>query len=389
MPRPILLCTVGTSLFFPNLAGLRRALTENAAEPDDKKIVKPKQPAVAEQLATAFEAKDWPGVAKQLAELPQTERLCGAEVNSVASLVANGYAPADAGIFLFHSDTDDGRAIAAVLMEFFRLRGHAPVEAVCVADLQDADPKRFRTKGLRSLARLLSAKVREYGPAACAINATGGYKAQIAVAVLMGQAVGVPVYYMHERFSEIIAFPPLPIAFDFELWMRASGLLTVLEKEAQPRSALPGDWDERYESLVEATSIDGTEYLELSATGQIFHDTFRERFRTARDQFLPPPAPVKRPPKVGSHAVINRLKDKLTRFLQAVTDGVSQATGCETTYCNPDRPEPPCFYETRGIVEGTYSDGTAAVKFRVDTTAQTDGQRAAVVAALNEWLAQR
>jgi putative CRISPR-associated protein (TIGR02619 family) len=389
MPRPILLCTVGTSLFFPNLTGLRRTLTEDDARPDDKKTIKPEQRAVAEQLAKAFETQDWLGVAKQLAELPQTERLCGAEVNSVASLVANGYAPADAGTFLFHSDTDDGRAIAAVLTELFRLRGHSPVEAVGVADLQDADPKRFRTKGLRNLARLLSAKVREYGPAACAINATGGYKAQIAVAVLMGQAVGVPVYYMHERFSEIIAFPPLPIAFDFELWMRASGLLTLLEKEAQPRSVLPGDWDERYESLIEATPIDGTEYLELSATGQIFHDTFRERFRSTRDQLLPPSAISKRPPETKHHGVTNRLKPELTRYLQDVTDGVPQVTGCVTTYCNPDLPKPPSFYETRGIVEGTYSDGTATVKFRVDTTAQTDGQRAAVVAALNEWLAQR
>jgi hypothetical protein len=64
-------------------------------------------------------------------------------------------------------------------------------------------------------------------------------------------------------------------------------------------------------------------------------------------------------------------------------------TGCETTYCNLDQPEPPSFHETQGIVEGTYSDGAAAVRFRVDTTAQTAGQRAAVVAALNEWLTEQ
>lgn len=266
---------------------------------------------------------------------------------------------------------------------------HTPAEAVCVPDLLDSDPKRFRTKGLRNLAKLLAVKIREYGAPACGINATGGYKGQIAIAVLIGQAIGVPVYYKHERFSEIITFPPLPIAFDFEVWMRASGLLTILEKEAQPRSALPGEWDERYESLVECEPIEGVEYLALSATGQIFHDMFRERFRTARDQFLPPPAPTKRPPKLGAHGVIKRLKTELIRFLQAVTDEVPQVTGCETTYCSPDRPEPLSFYETRGIVEGTYSDGTAAVRFRVNTTAQTDGQRAAVVAALNEWLTER
>ena len=391
MSRPILLCTVGTSLFASNLKPLKQNLWDDAAKPDDKKSVKPSLRPVAEKLAAAFEAKDWAAVGRHLAELPQTERLCGAEVNSVASLVANGYAPKDAGIFLFHSDTDDGRDIAAVLVEAFRAHGHTPVEAVCVPDLQDKDPKRFRTKGLRHLARLLSAKVREYGPASCAINATGGYKAQIAVAVLMGQAVGVPVYYKHELFSEIISFPPMPVSFDFSVWLRASGLLTALEKGPQPRSAFdPDEWDERYESLVEATDIgDGHEYLELSATGQIFHDTFRERFRTGRDQVLPPPAITHRSPRLGDHGVINRLKGELTRYFSDLAAGVPQVVGCETTYCNPDLPEPARFRLKGDEVEGIYTDGTATVKFRVDTTANTPGQRAAVVAALNEWLANR
>jgi len=389
MPRPILLCTVGTSLFFPNLAGLRRTMKDDETKPDDKKLLKPAVRAVAPELANAYDAKDWPTVARLLAQLPTTERLCGAEVNSIASLVANDYAPPDAGVFFFHSDTDDGRAIAAVLTDLFRSHGHSPVEAVPVPDLQDADPQRFRTRGLRNLARLLAAKVRDYGPDQCGINATGGYKAQIAVAVLMGQAVGVPVYYMHERFSEIIAFPPMPVAFDYEVWMRASGLLAVLEKSPQPRSAVADDWDERFDSLVEATNIDGVDYLELSAMGQIFHETFRDRFRTSRDRVLPPPAATKRPPKLGDHGVINRLRSELTRLMADVTQAIPAVIGCETSYCNPDLPEASRFRLRGNDVEGIYSDGTATVKFRVDTTAVTDGQRAAVVAAANEWLVGR
>jgi putative CRISPR-associated protein (TIGR02619 family) len=389
MPRPILLSTVGTSLFFPNLAGLRRTLADDLAKSDDKKAVKPALQPIAERLASAYEAKDWSAVARHLAELPPTERLCGAEVNSIASLVANEYATPNAGIFFFHSDTDDGRAIASVLVNLFRYRGHAPCEAVCIPDLQDTDPKRFRTKGLRNLAKLLAAKVREYGSTATAINATGGYKAQIAVAVLMGQAVGVPVYYMHERFSEIIAFPPMPVAFDFELWAQASGMLVALEREPQPRAAFTDEWDERYESLVESETIDASQFLELSATGQVFHDTFRERFRTVRDQMLPPPAQVKRLPKLTDHAVINRLKTELTRYFQAVTADVPQVVGCETTYCNPDLPEPARFRVKGDQVEGIFSDGSSTVKFVVFTSAQTPGQRAAVVAALNEWLGLR
>jgi hypothetical protein len=43
----------------------------------------------------------------------------------------------------------------------------------------------------------------------------------------------------------------------------------------------------------------------------------------------------------------------------------------------------------RDGIEGVYSNGTFTVKFRVETSAQTPGQQAAVVAALNEWLTTR
>lgn len=212
MPRPILLCTVGTSLFYPNLAGLPKALAEDDAKPDDRRVIRPAIRPTAEALAGAYDAKDWAGAARHLAELPATERLCGAEVNSVAGMVAGGFAPAAAGAYLFHSDTADGRAIAAILAAVLAARGHAPVEAVAVPGLQDADPEQFRTHGLRNLARLLAAKVREHGPGACAINATGGYKAQVAVAAQVGLLLDVPVYYLHERFGTVIEVPPVTAA---------------------------------------------------------------------------------------------------------------------------------------------------------------------------------
>jgi len=36
-----------------------------------------------------------------------------------------------------------------------------------------------------------------------AINATGGYKAQIATTALIGIALDIAVYYKHERFNEM------------------------------------------------------------------------------------------------------------------------------------------------------------------------------------------
>jgi putative CRISPR-associated protein (TIGR02619 family) len=380
MTRPsILICTVGTSLFRPNLEGIKRDLAEAKIRDD----LRP--------LAEAYQQHDWPAVARELVRLPPSERLCGAEINSIASMIHKEYVPADCGLFFLHSDTDDGRSIAAILKHYYQGKGHAPVETIDVPDLQDQDPKRFRTKGLRNLARKICGVIRERSATACAINATGGYKAQIAIGVLLGQAIGVPVYYKHELFSEIIAFPPMPVALDFEVWMRASGMLYDLERTSEPISdaVYADEWDEKYESLVERVQIDGQDYLELSPTGQIFHETFRERFRTARDQVLPPPAPPvqKRPPRLekagwpGEHPEVER-------FMSRLTSEVPQVTHCATFYYNPDLAERIRFRIGRDGIEGIYSNGSFTVKFRVETTAQTPGQHAAVVASLNEWLSR-
>ena len=375
-PAHTVICTVGTSLFRPNLAGLR------ADDPEPNR----------QALARAYAAGDWEAVAAGLGTHGPTDRLCGAEINSLASLVAKGYAAADANLVFCHSDTADGQAIGRILEVYFRRAGHTSVQARTITDLQDRDARLFRTRGLRNLAREVCKVIRDYGAASCAINATGGYKAQIAIAVLMGQALGVPVYYKHELFDEIIAFPPMPVAFDFEAWMRLSGLLLVLQADLQPADLVEDypDDAETLESLVDRATVDGVDYLELSPTGQIFHETFRERFRTTRDQVLPPAVPTgqKKPPHFEDSGHMHAVRG-LKAFLEAVTAGVPQVVRCSTFWSHPDLPRPARFWVGAEEVEGQFSDGKALVKFRVETRATTPGQMAAVAARLNEWLQER
>jgi len=369
-----LISTVGTSLFFPNLTSIPPEATDPARR----------------RLADAYSAREWDAVADALTAFDPSDRLCGAEINSLASLFANGCAAAGANLFFCHSATADGRAIGQVLARYYRRAGHPVVEAREIADLQDEDPRRFRTGGLRNMAKVICQVIREYDPSTCAINATGGYKAQIAIAVMMGQALRVPVYYKHERFDEIIAFPPMPLAFDMEVWMRLSGLLGILERKGQASAALLEDDPEGaevLESLVERVEIDGQEYLDLSPAGQIFHETFRERFRTRRDQVLPPAVPPgqKQPIRWEDSGHMRALPE-VRHFLESVTAQVPQVRRCRTFWSSPDLPGETRFRLGSKGIEGIFSNGTYTVKFGVETTAQTDGQSAAVVAALNEWL---
>lgn len=194
-----LLCTVGTSLFFPNLEDLKARVATRPISPD----LKP--------LATAYKARQWTEVAKSLNDRAASERLCGAEINSVSCMIERNYVANDVGLHFFCSATDEGRSIGSVLRHYFRNRGHRPVHTVVVPGLQDDDPQKFCKRGMRNLFRKMQRVIADNSPQKCAINATGGFKAQIAVAVLLGQATDVPVYYKHERFNEMISFPPAAV----------------------------------------------------------------------------------------------------------------------------------------------------------------------------------
>ncbi len=375
--HPVLVCTVGTSLFRPNLEGLKAQLAAGAL------------PAEYRPLAEAYAQGNWSAVAAELAALSPDDRICGAEINSVASMIDKGYASPDCRLYFLHSQTEPGRQIADILQQYYSQCSRRSVKCIEVPDLQDEDPKRFRNKGLRHLAREIAAVVRRHRPADCAINATGGYKAQIAIAVVLGQALGVTVYYKHELFNEVIAFPPLPVGLDFELWMRVSGMLSDLA--AHPEDLIPAEryedqWDERYESLVERVRIDQKEFLELSPAGQIFYDRFKDLFDSLRDKIVPPPAQSKRKPRLES-AGWPRKHPEVERFMERVTNEVPFVEQCSTFYFNPDLPDRNRFQISRGDIVGVFSDGSCCVKFRVATTAQTTGQRAAAVEALNRWLA--
>jgi len=378
-----LICTIGTSLIYRNLASLPKNEDDYPAwlnkQPEEDRQYLSKDFII--NLQALFAAKNFKGVAESLVQLPGNTRLCGAEINSITDLIAHQYCQENSELFFCHSQTPEGQNIVNILENYYQQKGYQ-VKTREIKGLQDQKPKLFRTKGLRNLAKTVSQTIREKNHQFCAINATGGYKAQIAIAVLIGQALEVPVYYKHERFSEIIAFPPMPIALDFNLWLAKSGLLTILEREGiiEWSTELDEDWDEKIETLIERE--DGCIYL--SATGQVFHETFKGRFESDRDAFLPPPIPNQQKvrPVLTDHSWGNA-RPKIIDFLQKITEKCSYVKKCRTHYWNPDLSSPIRFRKKEDQVEGILSNGSWTVKFYVDTSANTEGQVVACIADLN------
>jgi len=382
-----LICTIGTSLIYPNLSGLPKSI-------EDYEGWLKRQPKEDQQylswefvssLRTAFDkVGEEKTIAGLLNTIPAIVRLCGAEINSVADIIHHEYAASNCNLFFCYSATPDGERISKILDFYYQDKGLSAT-SLKINDLQDQNPKLFRTKGLRNLAKEVSRIIREYGATQCAINATGGYKAQIAIAVLMGQALGVPVYYKHERFSEIIPFPPMPISLDFGLWLNKSGWLFVLDQEGVIpwNSDLEEDWSEQMETLIEREG----DLVELSPTGQIFHETFKGRFKSDQDAVLPLVIPTdqKQKPYLTDHDW-KSARPKILSYLQKITDNHTYVQKCRTHYWNPDLSSSNLFRLKGDEIEGIYSNGSWTVKFYVDTSSKTEGQRSACIADLNSSL---
>jgi putative CRISPR-associated protein (TIGR02619 family) len=256
------LCTVGTSL----LSNLRRLDATDATVPN------------AQVLKETFEAGDWLRLGRSLAQLDPTAPIGGAEINTLAQLQSHPDL-ALRRVTFFVSDTEDGRHTGEVLRHYVTARSDLGLEAeapVVVPQLQDARPRDFRNHGLRNLVRLLGDHIqRAGGPDFVAIDATGGYKAQIAVAVVLGQALGIPVFYKHEKFNETIAFPPLPVSLDYTLLGAHADLLVALERNATLTEADLRDADPRLLVFLNEEKVDGTRLYELNAVGQIYLTGFR------------------------------------------------------------------------------------------------------------------
>jgi putative CRISPR-associated protein (TIGR02619 family) len=368
MKRRVVICTVGTSLFFPNLSSL--------SENDE----------TYSGLREAYRRRDWPALAKELLRIDPGERVCGAEINSMASLIEEDLIENNGDLHLCHSSTPDGRDIAQILKIYFESRGWQ-AQTWEIEGLQDEDPNRFRTAGLRNLAKTISRIVRESGsPDFCAINATGGYKAQIAITVLAGQAIGIPVYYKHERFPIIISLPPLPVALDFRYWMSKLGLLLAIDREQCVEAAMvEEDWDEKMESLIERVRINGDDYIELSPLGIVFLEAFRDYFHRESGTLLPPEIPREemKAVRLPDHGW-GQLRESVQRFLQNVVDQTPYVKEVHSDYLNPDLPSVSRFrLNAKGDIEGIISLRGSTVKYIVLTSATDDRQHEAAVADLN------
>ncbi len=264
MNRPILLSTTGTSLFKSNLERLAKG--ELNTEFTNKK-----------EIIDAFESKNFKKLSLELLRLDGTDRICGAEINTITEILNSKIITPEHLVFLV-SDTEDGKNTGIVLKKYFENLKNTNLrktEYEVIENLQTKDHFIFQTKGLKNLVTIISRYIRDFGSENIAIDATGGYKAQIAIAVVIGQALNIPVFYKHEFFNKIIEFPPIPVSLDYSLIGNYADLFHLLEKNDDLIEIEDEIFDEKLKMFLEETDVDGKKIIGLSPIGHVYLTAFR------------------------------------------------------------------------------------------------------------------
>ncbi|WGS65166.1 putative CRISPR-associated protein [Marinitoga aeolica] len=226
-----------------------------------------------------------------LNEDPESYRGFGAEINSIVSIIKKGYINERKYLYFLISDTLDGKKIGRILKKYFEKSEYKfeHVEVKVNERLDDSKPYDFKIYGLKNLIKNMAGIIRQhYG--SIIINATGGYKAQIAFALALGQGLKVPVYYRFERFPEVIELEPLPLNLDSSLYFLCRELFEDLQDDIKPYI----DFESMYKSLsrearifFDITKIDNEKYISISPMGQIYIESIKNEFYHLQDKIKP------------------------------------------------------------------------------------------------------
>jgi putative CRISPR-associated protein (TIGR02619 family) len=200
--------------------------------------------------------------------LARDPRAASAETNALDRLLK----PNDKAVLLY-SQTLEGQRCALLIQAHIQKTHRCEIEEV--QGLSYAE-KGFVQHGLKNFVQKLAKHIREAKRANLEpiINATGGFKAEIAYATAVGLVFKTPVCYIHEKFGDIVTLPVTPFGWDSSMFALHQDFFVWIDSE--PRSS--GEVQSRVAGLPEEIKMlledgnDGTTML--SPLGEAFLSAF-------------------------------------------------------------------------------------------------------------------
>ncbi len=215
-----------------------------------------------------------------MADDEHLSRHLSAEIHSLARMAVS---PKDT-VVLFASETLDGQICAEAVAVYLQAQG-LEVRMEVISGLQVEDARRFSRVGVVEYLRKAMQYIDSYGAGQCVLNPTGGFKALVPYAVLLGMLRRAPCRYIFEFSKQLIDLPPLPVDFSRSALESVRPVLEEITREcsmpvARFESLL--DWNRRQElaMLFEREQDDIT----LSAVGFLVLEDLQKP--TAKTVFL-------------------------------------------------------------------------------------------------------
>lgn len=184
------------------------------------------------------------------------------------------------------------------------------------------------------------------------MNATGGFKAEIAYATLVGLLLDVPVYYIHEAFRQIIEMPPVPISWDYSLLADNETFFEWVRAEYRPTNEVEERLREKSPEIhLLLTDEDGFTYL--SPAGEAFY----EAYLYAQERYVSVPVYLSRSALTTYQSLEESLRTSFDRSLGKLRDpvlrraGSDQVNNCDClVYPKGHRDERIFWYEQEGSI---------------------------------------
>lgn len=123
-------------------------------------------------------------------------------------------------VYLFATETIDGKLCAEVLEVFIREKFNCKVTIEEIEGLQVSNSELFRKKGIKNyidkVTKVIENPNNRYGYELI-LNITGGFKATVPYTTLLGMLFQIPVFYIFEDTQSLIELPPLPLEYNFKI----------------------------------------------------------------------------------------------------------------------------------------------------------------------------
>jgi len=221
-----------------------------------------------------------------------------AETNSLLKI-----ATPDDEIVLLYTNTPEGDRCAKQVEKYLKDKDWKGLRSRQLP--LEQNEAQFERYGLRNLVDILIDEIAkaQHKQQEVIINATGGFKAEIAYTTMVGMIFQVPVKYIYQDFQQPITFPALPIVWNIDLLLEYESFFEWIEADyrysaevEQKLKAIPDR--EQVQALLLPPDADGL--VLLSPAGEIFWKRVKQQQQIAESQEDPPASKVVEADKISS-----------------------------------------------------------------------------------------